>query len=211
MIEWLTHTHTYNWITFLYSRNWHNIVNQLYFNFFKKGIQIRTKRDFQNTSFDLCVRPFPSSSFPWNLLNKSGCLSYKIYQELADCMPTESFTSSPWCSEIKFYDLSPILQVRKLRLREYMPCQNLYNQRSSRAQAACLPSRKEKKKKKGTSSSEPLVQYLACTYWTVKRAASGQPVNTDSTDLANHEANLSLPWVLLFIFIFCHTTRPVGS
>ena len=69
----------------------------------------------------------------------------------------------------------------------------------------------EKKKKNGTSSSEPLVQYLACTYWTVKRAASGQPVNTDSTDLANHEANLSLPWVLLFIFIFCHTTRPVGS
>ena len=136
------------------------------------------------------------------------CWTNKMYQELADCMPTESFTSSPWFSEIKFYDLSPILQVRKLRLREYMPCPNRYNQRSGRAQASCLPSRK---KKNGTSSSEHLVQYLACTYWTVKRAASGQPVNSDSTDLANHEANLSLPQALLFIFIFCHTTRPVGS
>ena len=26
-----THTHTHDWVTFLYSRNWHNTVNQLYF------------------------------------------------------------------------------------------------------------------------------------------------------------------------------------
>ena len=27
-----THIYTYDWVTMLYSRNWHNIVNQLYFN-----------------------------------------------------------------------------------------------------------------------------------------------------------------------------------
>ena len=27
----------YNWVTLLYSRNWHNIVNQLYFNNNKKN------------------------------------------------------------------------------------------------------------------------------------------------------------------------------
>ena len=40
------------------------------------------------------------------------------------------------------------------------------------------------------------------TYWTVKRAASGQPVNTDSTDPANHEVNLSLPRSLLLFLLF---------
>ena len=40
-----THTHTYiyvhvyNWITWLYRRNWHNFVNQLYFNKFKKTVK----------------------------------------------------------------------------------------------------------------------------------------------------------------------------
>ena len=28
--EWI---HGYAWVTLLYSRNWHNIVNQIYFNF----------------------------------------------------------------------------------------------------------------------------------------------------------------------------------
>ena len=27
----------YDWVALLYSRNWHNIVNQLYFNLKKKG------------------------------------------------------------------------------------------------------------------------------------------------------------------------------
>ena len=30
-----THICMYNWVTFMYNRNWHNIVNQLYFNFEK--------------------------------------------------------------------------------------------------------------------------------------------------------------------------------
>ena len=35
-------THVYKWVTLLYSRDWHNIVNQLYFNnFFKKEHQIK--------------------------------------------------------------------------------------------------------------------------------------------------------------------------
>ena len=120
----------------------------------------------------------------------------KICQELAGC--TKNFTSSAWCNEIKFYDLSPILQVRKLRLREYMPCPNLYNQRSGRAQASCLPCRKKKKWNLilRAPSSVP------GTYLTVKRAASGQPVNTDSTDPANHEVNLSLPRSLLLFLLF---------
>ena len=27
-----THIHTHDWVTLLYSRNWHNIINQLDFN-----------------------------------------------------------------------------------------------------------------------------------------------------------------------------------
>ena len=33
----------YNWATFLYSKDWHNIVNQLYFNNFLKGFQFNLK------------------------------------------------------------------------------------------------------------------------------------------------------------------------
>ena len=33
----------YNWVTLLYNRNWHNIVNQLYFNFKKVK---KNKNDF---------------------------------------------------------------------------------------------------------------------------------------------------------------------
>ena len=31
-------TYVYNWVTLLYSRDWHNIVNQLYVNKFKKSL-----------------------------------------------------------------------------------------------------------------------------------------------------------------------------
>ena len=32
-----THTHTHDWVTLQYSRNWHNTVSQLYSLFLKKG------------------------------------------------------------------------------------------------------------------------------------------------------------------------------
>ena len=32
------HTHVYNWVTLLYSRDWHKIVNQLYVNKLKKSL-----------------------------------------------------------------------------------------------------------------------------------------------------------------------------
>ena len=41
--------YTYDWVTLLYSRNWHNIVNQLYFNKKenkkRKRENVRSKRD----------------------------------------------------------------------------------------------------------------------------------------------------------------------
>ena len=35
-----THTYMYDWVNLLYSRNWQNIVNQLYFNKMKKKITL---------------------------------------------------------------------------------------------------------------------------------------------------------------------------
>ena len=57
--------YVYNWITLLYSRNYHNIVNQLYFN---KTLRIkkRIKRNREKTYENAHV--FPDSGF--FLLNK---------------------------------------------------------------------------------------------------------------------------------------------
>ena len=41
----------YDWVTLLYSRNWHNIVNQLYFNKKKKQNLLQV----ENTLFTACV------------------------------------------------------------------------------------------------------------------------------------------------------------
>ena len=45
--------YTYNWVTLLYSRNWPNIVNQLYFNFIKTVFFLNRQRQFP---FQLCIR-----------------------------------------------------------------------------------------------------------------------------------------------------------
>ena len=63
--SYILYMYTYDWVTLLYSRNWQNIVNQLYFNFFKKNLKRKlTAVFFYWKSSSNC--PSQVGEYPWS-------------------------------------------------------------------------------------------------------------------------------------------------
>ena len=64
----------YNWVTMLYSRNWHNVVNQLYFN----KIKNKNKKQKKNPRGTCCLK-FTFLNFSLILCNASQEIMNLMY------------------------------------------------------------------------------------------------------------------------------------
>ena len=61
----------YNWVTWLYSRNWHHTVNQLYFNKKKKSF---ISKEYQSTNTELITIILEGANY-WKIGLMHYCLS----------------------------------------------------------------------------------------------------------------------------------------